>query len=234
MRRHPGAFRSASLLLIGFTVLAGCGRKHYLAEYQFAEKTMALVWVEPPSPELRTGWYNLRPSRNPVEAAMRVGGGVAKEVEARKASVRLDSAVTRVDINNKLAQRTLERASVYLGTRPVQNRSEADFVLEIDMHGFGIDARSNNAAYLFTRAEAILVDRRSGREIWSVDIHSSDRMTPFVIGTRTVPSSIFTAATLHSLSVQDFQDGLEQLVVFSSNAITRELREKLREARDPR
>src|ERR1051325_4566192 len=165
MRRHPEAFILALLVAV-----SGCGRKHYLAEYQFADKALALSFIEPPSPELLTGLYDLRVSRNPVTMAARVGGGVAKEVEARRASPRLDSAAAAVDITGRLAQRTLERTALYLGARPVQSPNEADFVIEINMRRFGIDARSPHAAYLYTRAEAVLLERRTGREIWSVDI----------------------------------------------------------------
>jgi hypothetical protein len=229
MRRHPEAFIFALLV-----AASGCGRKHYLAEYQFSDKALALSFIEPPSPELLTGLYDLRVSRNPITMAARVGGGVAKEVEARRASARLDAAAASVDIPARLAQRTLERTALYLGARPVQSTSEADFVIEINMRRFGIDARSPHAAYLYTRAEAVLLDRRTGREIWSVDIHGSDRMTPFIVGTRSIPSSIFTAATIHNISVAEFQGALDQLVVASSNAITYQLRDKLRDVRDSR
>ena len=234
MRRHPEASQVVRLLIAGGLLIAasGCGRKHYLAQYNFADKSLALSFVEPPAPELWTGFYDLRPTSNPVHAVMRVGGGVAKEIEARKASARLDTATTRVDIPAKLAQRTLERAALYLGARPVQSVNDADYVIEINMRRFGIDATSSHAAYLRTRAEAVLIDRRTGREIWSVDVHGNDRMTPFVIGVGAIPSSVFTAATIHNISVNEFQQALEQLVISSSNAITNTLRDKLRDVRD--
>jgi hypothetical protein len=233
MRRHPEAYTTVRGLLACALLVAvtACGRKHYLAEYQFSDKALALSFIDPPAPELRTGLYDLGVSRNPVVMAARVGGGVAKEIEARRASARLDSAAARVDIPGRLAQRTLERTALYLGARPVQSTSDADFVIEVSMRRFGIDARSSHAAYLYTRAEAVLIDRRTGREIWSVDISSSDRMTPFIVGTREIPSSIFTAATIHNISVVEFQAALEQLVTSSSNAITNQLREKLRDVR---
>jgi hypothetical protein len=234
MRRHPEAYRTIRQLALGglLFIVAGCGRKHYLAEYQFTDKALALSFVDPPSPELLTGFYDLRPSTNPITTVMRAGGGIAKELEARKASARLDSAARHVDIPARLAQRTLERTALYLGARPVQSPSEADYVLEINMRRFGIDARSSHAAYLYTRAEAVLLDRRTGREIWSVDIHGNDRLTAWVVGTRSIPSSIFTAATIHNVTVAEFQEALDQLVMSSSNAITGQLRDKLRDVRD--
>jgi hypothetical protein len=235
MRRHHEAFRALRTITLTLTVIGlttGCGRKHYLAQYQFTDRTIAMVYLEPPSPELLTGLYDLRPSTNPIRVAMRIGGSVAKEIEANRASARLDSAVRHVDIPALLAQRTLDRASRYLGTRPVTNANDADYILEINMRRVGIDARYSTAAYLYTRAEAVLIDRKSGREIWSVDIRGSDRLTPYVIGTRDIPSSIITAATISTVSVADLQDALDQLVTSSSNAITNVLRDKLRDVRD--
>jgi len=234
MHRHHEAFRAACtttlILVIGLTI--GCGRKQYLAQYQFSDRTIALVYLKPPSPELLTALYNVPASTDPIRVAMRVGGGVAKEIEANRASARLDSAARHVDIPTLLAQRTLERASRYLGTRPVTNESDADYILEINMKRFGIDARYTTAAYLYTRAEAGLLDRKTGREIWSVDVGGRDRLTPWVHGTRDIPSSVITAATIGTVSVADLQDALEQLVTSASNAITNVLRDKLRDVRD--
>jgi hypothetical protein len=234
MRRHHEASRVIRIVttISLFGALGACGRKHYLAQYQFSERTLAMVYLEPPSPELLTGLYNLRPSTDPIRTAARIGGGVAKEIEAQRASSRLDSAARHVDIPARLAQRTLDRASRYLGTRPVMDASEADYILEVNMRRFGIDARASTAAYLYTRAEAVLIDRKSGREIWSVDVHGNDRLTPWVHGNRDVPSSIITAATISTVSVADLQEALDQLVTSSSNAITNELRDKLRDVRD--
>jgi len=232
MRRldAPVVHRGIAAAIV-LALAAGCG-KHYLNQYEFSDKTLALVYIEPPAPELLHGWYNLDVDGNAMQTVVQAGAKVAKEVEARRASARLDSAAQRVDVASRLAQRTLERASRYLGTRMVVTPDGADYVLEIHMRSFGIDARSNRATYLFTRAEAVLLDRKTGREIWSEDVRGTDRLTPYVVGTRSVPSAVFTAATLHTVTVADFQEALEQLTTYTSNLITNELREKLRDVRD--
>src|SRR3954471_15636367 len=132
MHRHPEAARlsrvaTALILLLS----AGCARKHYLAQYSFADRSLALVFLEPPAPELITGIYNIRPSYDAIHTAARIGGGVAKEVEAHRAGARLDSATRAVNIQGLLAQRTLDRASLYLGTHPTTDQRSADFILEI-------------------------------------------------------------------------------------------------------
>src|SRR5258708_11572306 len=229
MRRHHEAFRKVRAVAITLTVtllVADCGRKQYLAQYQFSDRTLAMVYLEPPSPELLTGFYDVPRSADPVQVAMRVGGGVAKEIQVSRASARLDSAGRHVDVAAQLAQRTLDRASRFLGTRPTTSAADAHYILESTMKRFGIDARYSTATYLYTRAEAVLMDRKTGREIWIVDVRGNDRLTPWVRGNRDVPSSIISAATISTVSVADLREALDQLVTSSSNAITKELRDK--------
>ncbi len=212
--------------------LAACGGGHHLAEYPFASRTLGVVYIAPPSPELLTSYYDLGNSRNPIEAVVRAGADVAREREGRRAYARLDSATARIDIPAVLAKRTLERASRYLGTRPVTDETQADYLMEVRMERFGINAKADEAAYLFTYAEAVLLDRRTGREIWNVKIHGRDRLTPYVQSSSPIPGSVITASTLGSVSVADFQAALNQLMDYSSNLITNELRSALRDVRN--
>ena len=191
-----------------------------------------MVYIAPPAPELLTGYYDLTSSQNPLEAVVRAGADVAREREGRRANARLDSATSRVDIPGGLAQRTLERASRYLGTRPIKDENQADYLMEVRMERFGINAKADEAAYLFTFAEAVLIDRRTGREIWNVNIHGRDRLTPYVQSDSHIPGSVITAGTLGSVSVADFQGALNQLIDYSSTLITNELRSDLRDVRN--
>jgi hypothetical protein len=214
------------------TILPACGGGHHLAEYPFASRTLAVVYIAPPSPELLTSYYDLGNSQSAIEAVVRAGADVAREREGRRAYARLDSAAARIDIPKVLAQRTLERASRYLGTRPVTDESQADYLLEVRMERFGINAKADEASYLFTFAEAVLLDRRTGREIWNVNIHGRDRLTPYVQSSGPIPGSVIAAGTLGSVSVADFQGALNELMDYSSNLITNELRSALRDVRN--
>lgn len=79
---------------------------------------------------------------------IQAGSRVAKEVEARRARTRLDSAATAVDVGRRMGERTADRAGRYLAATPVAN-GPADFTLEIWVTDFGLDARAwDSAAYL--------------------------------------------------------------------------------------
>jgi hypothetical protein len=231
----PRGWRVARSLACTLAVFAlpACAGHHHLGDYAFTERSMAVVVVSPPAPSLLTSGYNLRADDDPVTAVLRAGTSAAKDVEARRARARLDSATARVGATGDLAQRTLERTSRYLGTRPVASANDADFLLEVRMKSFGLDARGQSSAYLYTNAEAVLLDRRTGREIWNVAVHGTDRLTPRVRGTADVPGAgaIIAAGSLASMSVADFQDALHQLAELSSNVVADELRSALRDVR---
>jgi len=219
-------------IIVVVASLAACGGGHHLSEYPFSSRTLAVVYIAPPAPVLLTSYYDLRTSQNAVEAVVRAGADVAREREGRRANARLDSATARINIPAVLAQRTLERASRYLGTRPITDEQQADYLMEVRMERFGINAKADEAAYLFTYAEAVLLDRRTGREIWNINVHGRDRLTPYVVSSSPIPGSVITASTLGSVSVADFQGALNQLMDLSSNIITNELRSALRDVRD--
>ena len=236
MRSRMSRYQITRALVLVPAVLfaAGCGGHNHLSEYNFTSRSLALVYIAPPRPELVTGWYNVPDVNDPASAFSAVvaaGSGVAKEVEGRRARTRLDSAVALVDLTAIMSQRTLERTSRYLGATPAANRQNADFVLEVNMHNSGIDIRRQSTAYLFMNATAVLLDARTGREIWSFDVDGRNRLTPFLYGGNRVGAGAITAAALSTVSVADFQRALEDLADFSSNEISDGLRQALRDAR---
>lgn len=215
---------------VGLLATSACGPHYHLNEYTFADHTLALVVLGTPSPNLITGSYDLR-SDDVVELAAKVGSKAVKDVEARRARARLDSATSHMRLTDSLAMRALDRASRYLGVRPTRSAADADYLLEIHMRNYGIDASGSGAASLYTNAEAVLLDRRTGREIWNVKVHGTDRLTPRVRGAGDVGGSILAAGSLHTMTVQDFEQALDQLMSLSANVVADELRSALRDAR---
>ena len=215
---------------VGLLATSACGPHYHLNEYTFADHTLALVVLGTPSPNLITGSYDLR-SDDVVELAAKVGSKAVKDVEARRARARLDSATSHMRLTDSLAMRALDRASRYLGVRPTRSAADADYLLEIHMRNYGIDASGSGAASLYTNAEAVLLDRRTGREIWNVKVHGTDRLTPRVRGTGDVGGSILAAGSLRTMTVQDFEQALDQLMSLSANVVADELRSALRDAR---
>lgn len=226
--RRLGLTTVAALALMA-PALHGCGGNH-LAEYDFVDQSLGVVYFTAPAPRLWTGGYDVD-GENPLEVVVSAGGRVAREVEARRAQTRLDSAAARVDLAARMADRTLERAGRYLGTRPAEERSDADYLLEVDIRRLGLDA-GRHAAYLVVEGEAVLLDGRTGREIWDADVRGRDRLTPALFGSADVLEDVVTAGALSTVSVDEFEQILAQLADYVADRIGRELRGDLRRARD--
>lgn len=224
MRRTAGA----AALALALGSLTACGGGHELARYDFVGKTVAVADYPAPTPDLRTGDYEVDDD-DVITAVVDAGSRVAKEVEARRARTRLDSAANLVDVRRRLSERTLQRAARYLGATVVDDAEAADYLLEIYVRQFGIDARSRSAR-VFMKIEAVLLDRRTGHEAWNVVVDSHDRLTPSV-KSDLVPADIVTAGTLRELTVEDMRLALAGLTDFTADYTTNELREDLRDAR---
>ncbi|HEX6589154.1 MAG TPA: hypothetical protein VF039_09030 [Longimicrobiales bacterium] len=224
----------ATILLAGMLALVttACGGRHHLGEYDFRGRTLAVVPMPAPSPELYTGGADIS-SENPLIAVIEAGSAVAVGIEGRRARVRLDSAANNVDVEERIAGQAQIRASRYLGARAVEDESAADFLLEIDVQRFGIDA-SGGEATLFVEGEAILIDSGSGREIWSREVSAWDQLTPTISGVQgaTAAGGILTAAALTRITVEEYEDVLVQLADYTADVMTEELREDLRDVRD--
>lgn len=212
-------------------LLTACGASHHLAEYSFAGHPLAVVDTGTPAPVLLTGGSGVD-TDDPLGAVIEAGSRAAEEVEGRRARARLDSAAARLDVGGLMGRRIQERAARYLGSSRAGDPDASEFLLELDVDGFGIDARGRDDALLFVRAEAVLLETATGREIWSSEVRGRDRLTPSVAGLDRVPGGAVTAGVLSSLSVEDFERILRQVVGVSADAVTDRLRSDLREARE--
>lgn len=232
----PGATAAAvGAVALAVPLLAACGGGHRLAEYDLTDRPVGVVSYAPAYPVLWTGELRTGdPLGDPVGAVLEAGSSVATEVGGRRARARLDSASARVDVVGDLTGRTLTRASRYLGGRPVDDPGSADFLLEVDVRRFGIDARRPGYAYLFLDARTVLLESATGHEIWREEVRARDRLTPLVRSGDGVPAGAVTAGVLETLSVEDFERILGRLVTFSSDVLTDELRDELREVRRDR
>lgn len=215
--------------VLSAAALAACGGHHHLEDYDFADRSMAVVHFATPAPELRTGGYGSE-AEDAVGVVLAAGGRMARELEARRARGRLDSAATRLDLAGRMADRTLERAGRYLGTRAVEDRAEADYLLEVDVRDLALDARSDRI-HLVVAAEAVLLDGRTGREIWTADVRGADPLSPD-LAAGTVLEDVLGAGALTLLSVEDFELVLSRMADYTADRIARELRGDLRDVRD--
>lgn len=222
-------------LLLGALLgsLPGCASSNTLHEYDFRGSTLSVVSDLPPAPDVLSGPYFVgRGSGDPVRDWMRIGARVAREVEAHNIRERLDSAAALIDVGSVLEDNTLERTARYLGARATWEELPSDFLLELVVVEYGIDAEAwDAAAHVYIEADATLLHVDSGEEIWRAEIGARDPLGPAIFGPGHAVRDIVTAATLADLSVDELVSALEYLADFSARVITDRLRDDLREAR---
>lgn len=217
------------LLLAGLTGCGSSGPAHHLGDYDFSTGSVAVVFYNPPAPELRTGGVGLV-SGNPVKALLRAGSRVARESHARDAAAKLDSAVQRVDFAPQLAERMLERSSRYLAATPAREESAADFVLEVDLEGVGLSAESEELG-LFVIGETVLLHSATGREIWNANVRSVDPITENMVGDA-LAQNVLGSYSLSQMTVEDFEALLPELADYAADEIVLRLRADLRDVRE--
>jgi hypothetical protein len=233
---RPRLRRAARTLAVASVVLAtaACGskRQHRLAVHDFAGASVAVLHFHAPSADLVTGRHSSGGS-DPVTAVVSAGSRVAMELEGRRARARVDSAATSLGLGARVAERTLERTSLYMGARSVPDRDGADYLLEVDVRSLTLDARGDRAR-LEMRAEMVLLDAYTGRAIWSARVRSHGPLTPHVDGAGVVPSDAITATALHTMTVDDFERNLERLADLAADWFSREFRDAMTRARRSR
>jgi hypothetical protein len=235
MRSSLCSWRPGYLALLSMIAAAGCRGTGRLGEYEYPGRTVALAKLGAPQPEILTGPYFFGYPQDPIRAVITAGTRIVKEVEASKARARLDSATAQIDVGDRLSERTLERASLYLRTRPVTDQETADFVLEVRLRKYGIDAKEwNAAAHFFVDAEILLMDGRDGREIWNSGVRSRDPIAPAILGPGSVVREGVTAAAIANLSVAEMVRVLERLADYSADRLTEHLRDALERTRRDR
>lgn len=223
------------LLALASSIVAGCGAKHHLSRYDFSGRTMAVVHIAPTSGDLRLSAYKADASDDVVGALAAAGSRAAVEIESRRVRARLDSAAARVGVGTRMADRTADRATMYLGARRVAAPSSADFVMDLRVRSYGVSARSwQSAATVYLEADVVLLDAVTGTEIWTTRVNGWDSITPRVASAGEVPRDLITAAGLLTVSSAELERTLQRVIDVSADAATDELREKLRDVRRDR
>jgi len=225
----------ASTLLVP-VIMGACGPKHRLADFDFRDRGLEVVSETPLRPQvLRGPLFVGGSSGDPVRDIVRAGARVVREIQAHDVQDRLDEASRNVDVGYILEDGVLERAARYLGARPTTIVGEGDFVFELTVGDYGIDAEDWNAtAYFYIEADASLIEASSGTEVWRAEISANDPIGPEIWGPRRAVRDVVTAGVLADLSVEEIETALESLADFSARVITDRLRDDLRKMREDR
>lgn len=225
--------RTIPFLLV-MSLLAGlhCST-HRLHEYRLNDTTVAARTFPPPRANVYTHFNVHFDLSNPVETALSLGSTIAKEGQAARARARLDSAMAMVDIPLLIEEEVLFSSSELLQFRPVNEVELADFVFNIDIKGYGIDAHGWDAGtYFVVDTHVELVDNENQRRVWRTHMEEKEPLAPRMFGLGHSAENILDAMALSKLTVEEIAAGLENLAGFTAQTIAKKLYRDYQKSRE--
>jgi hypothetical protein len=220
-----------SFLIAVLTSQAACASSGRIGEYDFRDRTVAVVAVIPPRPYVDTGGDVDLTGMNAVGALLKIGTSVYKESQAGTLRERLDSASTSIDLADRIAGGVLERSARYLGANAIETSREADFHIEVQVEEYGVDAREwEGGAHFRLQARLLLLDR-DGREVWEGRVDENEPVNTSWFRAGSVGADVVTGRALGQLTVDELVDALNSIADHSSFRLTEKLREGIEKAR---
>jgi len=238
-RMGPRRWLLLATLLPPLMGAGGCASPGKLGEYEFRGRTVAMVVVEPPRPEILTDAFVDVDLRNPLLAALRVGADLVKEVEAARARPRLEEAALEAGVGPRMEERILRGVATQLRAIPAQDPLAADFEMELVVKRMGIDAEAwLSPAHFFVESEVTLREAATGRRIWRGKVTEREAVAPLLLvdagggttGSRAA-NDVLTAAGLSTLSTPEMVRVLEALADFAADRTLERFRRGLEAAR---
>lgn len=226
-------YRPVVIVASAVLVASGCSNKQRLGQYDYRGRTLALVTVGPPHPEVFRDLVLHVDRDDPVGTLISVGSEVAREVQAHGVRERLDSAAAAVNVSERIADRTLVNAARHLRATPAEEPARADYELEVRVRRYGIVASSWSApASFLVDVDMMLMEGATGRRIWKTRVREHDEIQPAVwsLGGRPV-TSVVTAIQLATMSTQEIERALESLADYAADQMLEKFVRALDEVR---
>ena len=216
-------------LLFALTLLAvqGCGASNRLDEIALEGRRVAVTAAIPPAPRVQAG----SPLEagidvyDPIGTAVRVGTSVDKRRQARRAQVRLDSVVARVDVADRVARQSLAGAARVLRFAPATRPEESDFVLDLRIADYGLVADSFEGATFFVlTGEIRLLSAATGEVLWDARLAEREVVDRALFGLLPVAvGNVVTGRALANLSAEEMTTGLGRLADLTAQRVAETL-----------
>ncbi len=215
-------YRLPFLLVLTALAAQGCGSSNRLDEIALESRRVAVTAAIPPAPRVQAG----SPLEagvdvyDPVGTAVRVGTSATKARQARRAQVRLDSVVARVDVADRVARQSLAGAAALLRFAPAVRPEEADFVLDVRVADYGLVADSFEGATFFVlTGEVHLLAAPTGEVLWSADLAEREVVDRTVFGLPAAVGNVITGRALAGLTVGEMATGLGRLADLTAERV---------------
>jgi len=213
-------------------VLTSCTTINRLGEFDLQGRTMAAEMRLPPEPRMDVNYQVKIDLSNPIGTALNVGSNIAKAANANRVDSLMRGALQVVDVPGMVRDESYSTSLSVLGAQEEEDPVAADYLLDFDIHKWGIHAGSwTSAVSLRMKLTAILYSNAEKTIVWRRDIEVERDATPEMFGLDSTIGNFVTTAALASLSEEDLQNGFDQLARDTALTISRTLQNDLYDAR---
>jgi hypothetical protein len=205
-------------------LLASCTTINNLDRYKVEGSTLAADMPVPPPPRLDIDYSVHIDSRNPLGTVLSIGTNIIKASEAEKAEANMRQALDTVDVPGIVLKETAQSCARALDARLVAREDRADYLLDLDIREYGIEAPSwGSAVSLHLRMVVTMYSTRGRDIVWRRAVTVDDPANPQMFGVGQVMGDIVTAGVLSSLTVEQLEEGFRQLARESARSVGRRL-----------
>jgi hypothetical protein len=233
--RHGGSRTHAAAVVLGAAcalALLSCATVNRLGEFDVEGKTLAAEMRLPPEPEMDISYHLKVDFSDPIGTAVSVGSNIAKAANAQRVDALMRGALETVDVPGIVREESYAACLTVLGTQREDDPGAADYLLDVNIHRYGIHAGSwNSAVTLRIKLTASLYHNAERAVVWRRDIDVERAATPAMFGLDSTIGTFVTTAALAGLSEEDLQNGFDQLARDTALSVARTLQDDLYNAR---
>lgn len=231
-RSHVHSMRilPAAVAALGLLILASCTTINRLGEFDIQGHTMAVQMRLPPEPKMEVS-YTFDFS-NALTAAFSIGSNIAKAANADRVDTLMRQALQVVDVPGMVRDESYSTCLTVLGTEQEEDAGRAEYLLDFDIHKWGVHASSwTTAVSLRMKLTVSLFENSERTIVWRRDIEVKSNATPAMFGLSSTLGNFVTTAALASLSEEDLQNGFDELARQTALEVSRALQNDLYDTR---
>jgi len=223
---------AVGLALAAVLVLASCETTNKLAIYNFEGARMYSEMQTPPPPKFDMHYDVMLDSHNIFFSSLSVLSNIAKATQSENAKAAMADALSSVDVPDIILRESANACGTSLGTTAEERRPDADYVLTLSIHEWGIEADSPaSAVRLKVRLTARIIDRRADDLVWRRTLTVSQPASTAVFGLPSFVGDMVTATALSNMTADDLEAGFRALAQETASSVGRLLQKDLDWAR---
>jgi len=231
-RNRPKAFSSLTLAALACVLIASCTTVNHLDRYKFDGATLAAEMRLPPQPKLDVHYHVYFNSQNPIGTALSIGTNFAKASSAGEAEPRMQRALDAIDVPKVILKETSIGCSTALGATLADSKQNADFLLNLEINEYGVDANSPaGGVRMQISITARIYDSHRKELVWRRRVDRSESANPDMFGLGGTIGNVMTASALSNLSEAELEKGFRNLALQIARTVARRLEDDLYKVR---